>query len=102
MDIWTIVWGFIGAGLGLWLVLAAVAFYMGTRRGGGPGQWLAYGLFLGPVAIYLAHKLVQLCPHCQAPVLRTVTTCARCGGDVPRLDQDENEMGPLWTYRRHW
>ncbi|NKB70003.1 MAG: hypothetical protein GKR89_23255 [Candidatus Latescibacteria bacterium] len=102
MEIWTIIWGVLAALLGIWLVLAAIAFYMGFRRGGGGIQWLMYGLFMGPVAIYLALKLVQPCPKCQAPVLRTVTTCPRCGGDVPRLDQDKNEMGPMWTYRRHW
>lgn len=85
----------------LWMGCAIATARLAHKRGASAYLWMAFGVMLGPVGLLLVLKvMVHECPHCQAPVLRAVFRCPRCGNEVPRLEK--NPIGPFWTYRRHW
>lgn len=85
----------------VWLSSAVWTAAAAIKRGGRPPQWLFLGLLLGPVGpLIVLRVLTQGCPHCHAPVLRSVHVCPDCGKDVPRLEKNSEDA--LWTYRRNW
>ncbi len=85
-----------------WLLSAVAASIIARNRGGNRVHWVLLSLLLGPFAILLTLKLVRPCPHCQAKVLREVRTCPKCHKSIPKIQPQDNPMGPLWTYRRNW
>ncbi len=93
----------IGGGLSVvvWIGCGISAALTARRWGARLVNWLFFGALLGPVALYLVHRVLNhSCPHCQAPVLRAVRICPGCGSQIPRLEH--NPVGPFWTYRRDW
>ena len=89
------------AALIVWLSCAGWTASAAIKRGGRAVQWLLLGVLLGPVGPWIVLRvLTQGCPHCRAPVLRSVYACPNCGENVPRLEK--NPAGALWTYRRNW
>ncbi len=101
MDLWTIA-GLIVALIVLWLVATAITIRIAHKRGGKLLHWTVLGLLLGPAGILLVLRQVQICPHCQSKVLRGIYACPQCRQELPRMNPDDNPVGPLWTYRKGW
>jgi endogenous inhibitor of DNA gyrase (YacG/DUF329 family) len=92
---------FLLIGIVIWLGLGIISATVACRRGGRIFQWGVFGVLLGPVGLFLVFRvLAHKCPSCNAPVLRAVRICPRCGEFIPRLKH--NPVGPFWTYRRDW
>ena len=96
-------WLVIGTGVALvvWLGCAIWTAMAALRRGGRTLQWVLFGLLLGPAGPWVVLRMLNhRCPHCRAPVLRSLYVCPNCGRDVPRLEK--NPENALWSYRRNW
>ncbi len=88
-------------GLSIWLGLGMISAAVACRLGGSIFQWVVFGVLLGPVGLLLVFRiLAHKCSSCDAPVLRAVRICPRCGESILRLKH--NPVGLFWTYRRDW
>jgi len=102
MDDWMLVALAAGAlSTAAWVGCGLVAARAAHRRGASLHSWIAIGMLLGPVGLFLIYRVLNhTCPHCGAPVLRAVRICPPCNESIPRLKH--NPVGPFWTYRRDW
>ena len=102
MDDWMLVALAAGAlSTAAWVGCGLVAARVAHRRGASLRSWIAIGMLLGPVGLFLIYRVLNhTCPHCGAPVLRAVRICPHCNESIPRLKH--NPVGPFWTYRRDW
>ena len=102
MDLWLTLTILAAALVMLWLTTSIATLIIAHRRGGSTLFWISLALLLGPVGLFLVLRLAQSCPHCQTKVLRGIHTCPQCCRDLPRMNPDDNPVGPFWTYRRDW
>ena len=86
----------------LWLVCAVISILMARARGAKLLQWILLGFLLGPIGIAVVLKLATSCTSCSAKVLRGIRTCPNCREQIPAITDENNPVGPLWTYRRNW
>ena len=102
MDDWLLVALAAGAfSAAAWVGCGLVAARVAHRRGASLRGWIAIGMLLGPVGLFLIYRVLNhTCLHCGAPVLRAVRICPLCNESIPRLEH--NPVGPFWTYRRDW